>query len=108
MECPNCQGQHVVKNGHIHNGKQNHICRDCKRKFVVDPKKQPISDQKKQFIDKLLLERVPIAGIARVVSVSESWLQSYVNHKYEQQPEIIEVNKKKGLLQFNAMKCGLL
>ena len=86
MECPNCKRNHVVKNGHIHNGKQNHICCHCRRQFVEDPQKKPISDQQKELIDKLLLERVPIAGIGRVVGVSESWLQSYVNKKYEEQP----------------------
>jgi len=27
----------VVKNGFIHNGKQNHLCKDCGRQFVKNP-----------------------------------------------------------------------
>ncbi|PSP04430.1 MAG: IS1 family transposase, partial [Cyanobacteria bacterium QS_7_48_42] len=39
-----------------------------------------IVDQSTQdWIDKLLLEKIPLAGIARVAGVSEPWLQSYVN-----------------------------
>lgn len=33
-------------------------------------------------IELLLLERISLAGIARVMGVSESWLQNYVNHLY--------------------------
>ena len=39
------------------------------------------------------------AGIARVVGVSERWLQNYVNKKYDFIPKIINViAKKKGKL----------
>jgi hypothetical protein len=31
----------------------------------------------------LLLEKISLAGIARVCDVSETWLQDYVNRKYE-------------------------
>lgn len=36
----------------------------------------------RELIDRLLLERISLAGIARAVQVSEQWLQSYVNEKY--------------------------
>ncbi|CAK0760963.1 hypothetical protein CCP3SC5AM1_2950003 [Gammaproteobacteria bacterium] len=52
----------------------------------MNPKKYPISDEKKKLIDRLLLERISLAGIARVAGVSESWLQKYVNEKYDQTP----------------------
>jgi transposase-like protein len=32
--CPQCQSAKYKKNGHIHNGKQNHQCYDCGRQFV--------------------------------------------------------------------------
>jgi len=34
-------------------------------------------------VDRLLLEKIPLAGIARAAEVSESWLQNYINNKYE-------------------------
>ena len=81
--CPACQSTHIVKNGKIHNGKQNLKCRDCGGQFVQDPKNKCISPETKALINKLLLEKIPLAGIARIVGVSESWLQSYVNGKYD-------------------------
>jgi transposase-like protein len=32
--CPRCQSPKFKKNGHIHNGKQNHHGHDCGRQFV--------------------------------------------------------------------------
>jgi len=45
------------------------------------------------------LEKIPLAGIARAIGVSESWLQYYVNKKYDAVPRVINVKpKKKGRL----------
>jgi IS1 transposase len=33
--CPRCQSPKHKKNGHIHNGKQNHQCHDCGRQLVT-------------------------------------------------------------------------
>jgi transposase-like protein len=93
--CANCQSTKVVKNGRIHNGKQNHKCRDCGRQFVENPQQKIISPETKQFIDKLLLEKIPLAGIARVCEVSEPWLQQYVNQKYKDVPRQVQVSSKK-------------
>ena len=60
--------------------------------------KGPISDEKKALIDRLLLERISLAGIARSVGVSECWLQNYVNKKYAEIPREIIVKKTAGRL----------
>jgi len=88
----------VVKNGKIHNGKQNHKCRSCGRQFVESPTWRKVSEDTKALIDKLLLEKLPLAGIARVVGVSEPWLQGYVNDKFAGVEQAIEISKKKGRL----------
>lgn len=93
--CPDCHSDSVVKNGFIHNGKQNHLCKDCGRQFVKDPQNKVISDETKALIDKLLLEKIPLAGIARVTDVSEVWLQGYVNEKYASVPREVNVRAKK-------------
>jgi insertion element IS1 protein InsB len=99
MHCPDCHSESVVKNGFNALGKQIHRCNECGRQFVLNPAKGPISDEKKALIDLLLLERISLAGIARVVGVSESWLQNYVNEKYAQTPrEVIVKKKSKGRL----------
>ena len=61
---------------------------------MESPRKQRISEETKALIDKRLLEKIPLAGIARVTGVSEPWLQGYVNQKYPTVPR--QVNIKKG------------
>jgi transposase-like protein len=67
--CPSCESKQIVKNGKIHNGKQNYRCRDCGRQFVENRQQKIISQSTKNLIDKLLLEKIPLAGIARVTDV---------------------------------------
>lgn len=95
-KCPNCGSEKTVKNGHIHNGKQRFLCKSCGRQFILKPTKKVIDQETRERIDRLLLEKVPLAGIARVEGVSESWLQRYVNQKYESVPRQVEVEEKKG------------
>ena len=95
MKCPKCESEQIIKNGSIHTGKQKYRCKECGRQFVEDPKHPVISDETKELIDKLLLEKLPLAGISRVTGVSETWLQKYVNRKYEQIPQEAEIRSKK-------------
>ena len=98
LNCPNCESEEVVKNGRIHNGKQNYRCKVCGRQFVEDPQQKLISQQTKEMVDKLLLEKLPLAGIARVCDVSELWLQGYINRIYEAVPQQVDVSTKKRAL----------
>ena len=82
MACPNCGSDMIKKNGHIENGKQNHRCKACGRQFVLEPANKVISQETWNLVDKLLLERLSLAGISRVTGISEAWLQQYVNRKY--------------------------
>ena len=93
--CPACDSTHIVKNGKIHNGKQNYKCRKCGRQFVQHPQNKTIDSTTNTLIDKLLLEKIPLAGIARVIGVSEPWLQHYVNEKYQSVPRQVKVRAKK-------------
>jgi len=93
--CPICASSHTVKNGRIHNGKQRFKCHDCGRQFVEQPTKKVIDPATRELIDRLLLERISLAGIARAVGVSEQWLQTYVNEKYAQVPRSVQVIPKK-------------
>lgn len=111
ISCPSCESKQIVKNGKIHNGQQNYRCRDCGRQFVENRQQKIISQSTKNLIDKLLLEKIPLAGIARVTNVSEPWLQqgdctsclrssvphlqNYVNNKYELISQKVKVTAKK-------------
>ena len=82
-----------------HNGQPKNECKDCGRQFVINPSQKKVSDETKQLIDKLLLERISLRGIARVTGVSWSWLQNYVNHKFSEVPRQVSVSgKTKGKL----------
>ncbi len=72
------------------------MCKDCGRQFVVDPAQRRVSDSTQQIIDKLLLERVSLAGIVRVTGVSLRWLQYYVNAKCAAVPRSVTVTEQKG------------
>ena len=46
------------------------------------------------MVDKLLLEKIPIAGISTGTEISEPWLRQYINRKYEHAPQQIDISKK--------------
>lgn len=54
-----------------------------------------ITGETRDLVDKLLLEKNLMAGIARVVEISESWLQGYVNEKYASVLREVTVSAKK-------------
>jgi transposase-like protein len=81
LPCPRCGSHHTIMNGTIHNGKPKCQCNNCGHQFLINPTKQSVFLETKQLIDKLLLERISLRGIARVTGVSWSWLQNYVNKK---------------------------
>jgi transposase-like protein len=90
--CPACASLRVKLNGHIHNGKQNYLCRDCGRQFVLNPTQKRVSEAEKEMINKLLLEKIPLAGISRVVGVSQLWLQGYISNLYQTVPDDLGVD----------------
>ena len=90
-----CASAKPVKNGRIHNGKQRFKCHNCGRQFVEQPTKKVIDQAARELIDRLLLERISLAGIARATQVSQQWLQTYVNEKYAKVPRQVQVTPKK-------------
>jgi len=85
--CPECGSTRNKKNGHIHNGKQNHYCKSCGRQFVENPEQKLISTEERERVRKLLLERIPLRGICRVMGVSLLWLLDFMTSEYEQLPD---------------------
>lgn len=58
--------------------------------------KKVIGSATRELIDRLLLERISLAGIAHAAQVSEQWLQqTYVNEKYPLVPRSVQVAAKK-------------
>ena len=92
--CPRCGSQHTVKNGRIHNKKPKHKCLDCGRQFFEKPTKKYVAPTTLDYINKMLLEKNLLAGIARVTGVSKKWLQDYVNALYAQVPQQLKTTSK--------------
>ena len=72
--CPWCQSPKHKKNGHIHNGKQNHQCHDCGRQFVDCFAPALVSADTRALIERLLVERISLRGLCRAVGVNLKWL----------------------------------
>jgi insertion element IS1 protein InsB len=92
--CPSCSSTDTKKNGHIHNGNQNHFCNACGRQFVENPEQILISDAQRERIGKLLLERIPLRGICRVEGVSLRWLLGFMVDLYNQLPDDLNFQVK--------------
>ncbi|WP_181303955.1 hypothetical protein [Rufibacter sp. XAAS-G3-1] len=63
------------------------MCKDCGHQFVVDNTKKVINQAQKGISNKLLLEKISLAGISRVVEVSQVWLGDYISDLYASQPD---------------------
>lgn len=104
--CPQCGSSNVVKNGKTHNGKQNHKCYTCRRQFIEHPQLQTVSPPTIEIVDRLLLERISLAGISRALRISSKWLQNYINHKYMWTAWILEEEPENpGPISLSILQC---
>ena len=92
--CPSCSSTSTKKNVHIHNGKQNHYCKQCSRQFVLNPDQILISSAKRERIQRLLIERIPLRGICRVEGVSLRWLIVFMVDLYDKLPDDLNLGVK--------------
>ena len=53
-----------------------------------------ISEEAKSIINRLLLEKLSLAGIARALQISELWVQQSINAKYQQVDKEVQVRPK--------------
>ncbi len=83
--CPRCHATHHVRNGKGRSGTPSFLCRGCNRRFVARPRKGPVTEERKELIRRLLLERMALRAIARAVGVSRSWPQRFVNVPYREE-----------------------
>jgi insertion element IS1 protein InsB len=89
--CPRCQSSKYKKNGHIHNGKQNHRCQECGRQFVECCKQSLIPDDTRALIERLLVERISLRGICRAMGVHLKWLLGFLVQRIEALPDHLHV-----------------
>ena len=73
MICPQCGSEHIVKNGVRENGEQNHPRLLCNRQFVENPLcHHRVPEETKALIDRLLLEKIPLDGTARLPFIGDA------------------------------------
>ncbi len=89
--CPRCQSPKYKKNGHMHNGKQNHQCKDCGRQCVDCFEQDLVSDETRSLVERLLLERLSLRGIYRAVGVGLKWLLGFIVNRFEALPDHLHV-----------------
>jgi insertion element IS1 protein InsB len=89
--CPRRKSSKYKKNGHIHNGKQNHHCHDCGRQFVHCFEQYLLLEETRALIKRLLLERISLHGICRAVGVTLKWLLGFLVQCFETLPEHLHV-----------------
>ena len=89
--CPRCKSPKYKKNGHIHNGKQNHHCHDCGRQFVRCFEQYRVAEEKRTLIERLLMERISLRGICRAVEVQLKWLLGFLVQCVEALPDHLHV-----------------
>src|SRR4051812_5230803 len=105
---PRCPPTPLVRNGKSRSGTPSFLCQGCKRRFVARPRKGPVSDERKQLIRRMLLERLGLRAIARITGVSRSWLQRFVNGLYRDETpwEPGELKARSGRLVLEADEMG--
>ncbi len=92
--CPRCQSPKFKKNGHIHNGQQNHHCHDGRRQFVQGFEQYLSSDDKRSLIERLLVERIALRGICRAVGVPLKGLLGFLVQCFEALPDHLHVQPR--------------
>ena len=93
--CPKCGSNNIIYNGYTATGKQRYKCKNCKKLYVENPSRPKVSDEKKNTVKKLMVERITLAGISRATGVSTTWLQNFANSVYENVDRTIQYVKKK-------------
>jgi insertion element IS1 protein InsB len=93
LYCPQCGLSYIKRNGHTYYGKQNYQCKQYGRQFVKDS--QQISEEMKDLIKVLLLERLSLRGICRVVKVSLTWLLDFITELYAELPDDLDIDSSR-------------
>ena len=94
MQCPDCGSSHIRKNG-SKQGKQNHICVECRRQFIdCYDTPRTYSQAVKQHCLQLYVNGMGLRAIERVSGVHHTTVICWVKQlgaKLEDAPESSEV-----------------
>ena len=68
--CPDCDSENCCKNGKNKDGEQTFKCKDCGRRFLDRPRKNGISQEKKDMAIKMYTEKVGFRRMGRLLNMS--------------------------------------
>ncbi len=77
MQCPECGGEHIRKNGH-RKGTQNYICVGCGRQFLESYQPKGYSDDVKRLCLRMYVNGMGIRGISRVTGIAHSSIINWI------------------------------
>ena len=83
--CIHCNDNRVVKNGHSPNGKQNYLCRNCKKQFLEGAENYFVKETDKELIKRTLLERNSLRATARISGRSVPIVMQIKNEFHQQE-----------------------
>lgn len=101
MKCPQCESTQISKNGHRH-GKQNYICRNCRKQFVEFYDAKGYSDDIKRQCLEMYVNGMGFRGIERVTGVHHTTVIYWVKQaaaplpdapEYSEIPEVAQLDE---------------
>jgi transposase-like protein len=70
ITCPRCSSRNIIKNGKKPNKKQNYLCKDCKRQFIIRYTYKGCDRTKTELIIPMIINGSGIRDISRVLKIS--------------------------------------
>jgi transposase-like protein len=95
MICPECQSSNLKKNGHKR-GKQNYLCKNCRRQFIDSYSPLGYPDSVKKYCLHFYLEGNGFRQIERLTGVSHNTVINWVKLaglSLSQQPDYDEISE---------------
>ncbi len=101
MKCPRCKSTQISKNGH-HHGKQNYICKQCRRQFVEFYGPKGYSNDVKQICLRMYVNGMGFRGIELLSGIHHNTVINWVREnglslpdapESEEIPEITELDE---------------
>ncbi|MBC6480315.1 MAG: IS1 family transposase [Hormoscilla sp. GM7CHS1pb] len=89
MKCPRCGSENINKNGH-RRGKQNLICKDCRRQFLEHYYPRGYSEDVKKNCLTMYVNGNGFRGIERITGVSHNTQIDWVKQAAKELPSIPE------------------
>ena len=91
MQCPDCKSERISKNGKNKQGKQNYVCTECNRQFIIDyePYKGYSAEFKRECL-KMYVNGMGFRAIERVKGVHHTTVITWVKEVGELLPDAYE------------------